>query len=348
MTRRRLILHVGPHKTGSTYLQKRLFDARPQLREHGLVYPEFGMSIFGHHDIVEFLRRTENPAAHPKAEEMRAALAEHEQLIVSTENFVFLDVARLTAFRTIFHDYDIIPVFFARSMAEIWPSHWQELIKHGSDETFLEYLATVNGWLNCFDLSQIRRGRQIEKLAQVFGFENLVVISYDNITRTGGDVFDFFWRHVLDLPQHSLPKENAAINASLPPEHVEGIRILNQFHRERLGRPAGVKLRIAYRNQQRQFEQGEQFAAFRNEFRKRCMKIRLARNDPAIMQDDLDLMERFGSKILNRYSDNQLLADHSGEKVVECGQRDWIFRSESLPLFEELYARFTTDLAPAA
>lgn len=40
MTARTLVLHVGIHKTASTYIQHRLKRNQPFLRAHGLLYPK--------------------------------------------------------------------------------------------------------------------------------------------------------------------------------------------------------------------------------------------------------------------------------------------------------------------
>ena len=34
-----LLLHIGPYKTGTTAIQQALHDARPSLRERGIIYP---------------------------------------------------------------------------------------------------------------------------------------------------------------------------------------------------------------------------------------------------------------------------------------------------------------------
>ena len=48
-------LHVGPHKTGTTYLQK-LWESHPeQLKQHNLVYPKVFYMAKGQHHIVTHL-----------------------------------------------------------------------------------------------------------------------------------------------------------------------------------------------------------------------------------------------------------------------------------------------------
>lgn len=46
---RTLILPIGPHKTGTTYLQQQLCERRAELLESGVLYPEAFIHPFGHH-----------------------------------------------------------------------------------------------------------------------------------------------------------------------------------------------------------------------------------------------------------------------------------------------------------
>ena len=49
----KLVFLVGPHKTGSTYLQVNLAKQRKELRDRGWIYPKAGTSgDFGHHDLA--------------------------------------------------------------------------------------------------------------------------------------------------------------------------------------------------------------------------------------------------------------------------------------------------------
>ena len=45
----RIILHVGPHKTASTYIQTNLVAHRALLATHGVVFPSVGMTEMVQH-----------------------------------------------------------------------------------------------------------------------------------------------------------------------------------------------------------------------------------------------------------------------------------------------------------
>src|SRR4029453_16249123 len=67
--RRVLILHVGPHKTGTSYIQQRLVADRDLLLERAkVVYPKTGQDIlYGHHSLATMFRD-----ASPRPDEIRS------------------------------------------------------------------------------------------------------------------------------------------------------------------------------------------------------------------------------------------------------------------------------------
>src|SRR5919106_1288933 len=55
MTKRICYIHVGPHKTGTTSIQRFLQENRTELLKHGYFVPESGNVNGGHHPIVRQL-----------------------------------------------------------------------------------------------------------------------------------------------------------------------------------------------------------------------------------------------------------------------------------------------------
>ena len=86
----RIILHAGPHKTGSTALQRALHGSRRQLAERGVIYPDRGLLNLGHHGAVNWARGWGGPAIDP-ADVLRGT--GDATVILSSENVnVLLDV----------------------------------------------------------------------------------------------------------------------------------------------------------------------------------------------------------------------------------------------------------------
>lgn len=51
----RWIVHIGAPKTGSTAIQRFLFEHRAQLPAHGVQYPDINLRGYGHHDLAFML-----------------------------------------------------------------------------------------------------------------------------------------------------------------------------------------------------------------------------------------------------------------------------------------------------
>ena len=291
-----LHLHVGPHKTGSTYLQKRFRDNRGRLAEAGYLYPEVGMSAFGHHEVVNLYRGW----ALPEAERITAGLAElaagETNLLLSSENFIFLSENQLARLRDAFPGHTITVSFVYRSLAEIWPSHWQELIEHGEWLPFLDYLATVMGALDRFDAGVVDPLVQLNKLAAVFGWESLVVIPYNSVSDAGGDLLPVFLADALGLAV-TLPGTNEAVNRSRTPETVEMIRLLNARFFAEHGKLPGIALRQRYLAERTHFEEGEGFIAFREAFAGNAQSFNLAPDNAVQVAREQALLAAFGERI---------------------------------------------------
>ena len=171
-----IVLHVGPHKTGSTALQQMFLLRRDALARLGIVCPETGWHQFGHYDLVDTLARRR------KAADLEALLEETvkaRSVLLSSEGFVVMNVPALERLRDLFPGTGVRVIYYLRNLCDIWPSHWQELVKHGQSLSFAQYVMQAalgwpeTGWtaLNQFD--------QLAKLRHVFGADNLTIISYD-------------------------------------------------------------------------------------------------------------------------------------------------------------------------
>jgi len=49
---KKLIIHAGPHKTGSSYMQHMFVENMAALEKAGLVYPEELLMFKGHHGVA--------------------------------------------------------------------------------------------------------------------------------------------------------------------------------------------------------------------------------------------------------------------------------------------------------
>ncbi|GAA1731112.1 hypothetical protein GCM10009809_28290 [Isoptericola hypogeus] len=328
-----VFIHVGPHKTGSTYIQKQLRENAAVLAEHGVSYPDLKSPVYGHGALARRLRGWGPPVT---AEEMEA-LTDQPTLVLSSENFVLLSEEQLRHLRATLAGHDITVVFTLRSLTKTLPSHWQETVKHGNPQTYLEYLARIHGWLEG-SYEQVIPSTQLAKLAAVFGRDDLRLISYEN----SEDLFETFGRVVLGTTSPVFAGDGARVNPSYSAERVELVRQLNRrFHSAHKGRTPGRHLRMAYTESSGAFEASAQFQAFAAAFGEVAMTIRLADSDPFIQAEASRVDAAYGDLVVNPVKSTGADAASVTEQRSEtrCALASWQLSPEVDESLDALYHR---------
>jgi hypothetical protein len=143
----RILLHIGPQKTGSTAIQESLHNAREQLAELGVYYPgpyrrpiEAGWAILG---AGAPLGRPE-----PRMETWQTLIdglhaSPLPRRILSNED---LSRGNDDVVERIVRDVgvdDIELLYVARRFDQLLPSHWQERLKARMTLSFEDFLRTV-------------------------------------------------------------------------------------------------------------------------------------------------------------------------------------------------------------
>jgi len=126
-------VHIGPHKTGSTTIQKNLSANREALRHCGYVYPDAGMIFDGQHNIVSEINalpayRSALGGLKELAQELSATKS---NVIISSETFDTVEVTEpLQKLRDAFaqhFQFKIIP--YLRSQDSLLASTWKMQIR---------------------------------------------------------------------------------------------------------------------------------------------------------------------------------------------------------------------------
>jgi hypothetical protein len=239
------LIHVGPHKTGTTYLQLRLAAARDRLRTHGVWYPDVWDSAPGepsHRKLVVALRER-------READLRAQFAEIRRsgpdvILISAEGIGHLDHTALDLLASLIGADPVTIIFYCRRWSEILPSLWQETVKHGDDDTFPEFLA--RHLADPIGSPVLNLTHAVDRYASVFGRSNVAVVSYSNICDQRLDLAEHFVANFLphfrqmaaDLPGSREQRPNQSLSA----QDIEIIRALNSFS-FRDGLPRASRLR---------------------------------------------------------------------------------------------------------
>ncbi len=144
---RRVLLHVGAPKTGTSFVQDILFTRREDLREHGVLYAadRHDAHFLAALDLMELpwggLEREAGGAWERLASQVRAwpgtSIISHE--ILGTASRV--QVARALA--SLGDESEIHIVFSARDLVRQIPAEWQENIKHRRTKTYADFLDSL-------------------------------------------------------------------------------------------------------------------------------------------------------------------------------------------------------------
>ncbi len=228
-----LLLHIGPHKTGTTSLQGALWNCREQLREQG----------------VHRAGRTRNPsnavravtgqpspysddtpppigAWHALVNEVRKA--REPRVVVSSE---FFSWAKPDTIRRIIADLASRPVHVAvtlRPLARIIPSMWQQNVQAGQVATFDRWLRGVLkppvGSGNAAFWMLQRHDELIRRWADVVGPEHVYAIVVDD--RDHDRLLRVF-EDLLALRSGTLAADPEYTNRSLTLPEAEAVRAFN-------------------------------------------------------------------------------------------------------------------------
>lgn len=234
---RRVFLHVGLPKSGTTYLQGVLEDHKQTLMDTaGLLFP--GRSW---EDQVQATRDVRDMTRYDDASGAWAALVEeiHQwpgDAVVSMEWLCAADASHV---RRIVEDLSpsrVTALFTVRDMARALPSAWQEMMKNSRTWSWSDFLAGVSAddplatrpgrrfW------SKVDVTRMLDTWATAVPREDLVVVTVP----PSGAPHDLLWTRVCEvvgIEPRSFGLSSTPRNQSLGVESTEVLRRLNLLYR---------------------------------------------------------------------------------------------------------------------
>lgn len=231
---KKLFIHIGPHKTGSTYIQKNLLENRNEFSENGITYPEQLIGPqWGHHKLVESIRAKE-------ARDIIELFATAEgHVFLSSENFEDLAEGEIEFFSSLIADYSVEIIFFKRSYSKLLVSAWQESVKQGESKNWSEFFLTHA--LKPFRSQILNSSAVIEKWEAIA--DKVHVFDYEAMLHQGVDIVTAMCEKVLGVDISVIP---AAVNKSMHLADIELIRILNNRYQTKTGKHPRTSIRDAY------------------------------------------------------------------------------------------------------
>lgn len=143
---RRVYLHVGAPKTGTTYLQDRLALNRQELARHDVHYP---LGLQASHfkaalDLLDVSWGGQREGARGEWAKLVDRVNRHDgTVIVSHEILAGARPQQVRHAMKDFADAEVHLVYSARDLARQIPAEWQEGVKHRRRRTFARFLRQV-------------------------------------------------------------------------------------------------------------------------------------------------------------------------------------------------------------
>lgn len=230
-SKKKLVLHIGSHKTATTHIQGVLAKNKRHLTAMSVLYPRAGQIYDAHFRLCWALRDPDLAETGLTDIDEWAALVEEirsdpaERAIVSAEEFgLHVDPARLAPLRDIF---DVTVVSYLRSPDGYMQSFYNQFVKDFANRetrTLTTYLAEEN-------LHFLNTRFLLEPWCEVFGADAIRLRLFDQAIRgPGGIVRDFFTAiGCTALPEFEDPGISVLHKVSLPPDALEYLRFANPY-----------------------------------------------------------------------------------------------------------------------
>ena len=147
--RRRVVLHIGPPKTGSTHLQDLLWFNQDRLHTDGVFVAGSGQR--DHFNIGRDIRGEPQIPNHPGGTwtgTFDAALRDFEAsgchtAVITDERLAKTGPARVDRTLSRLDGFDVVIVYCMREFSGLLTSQWQERIKNGVDLEFERWIEAV-------------------------------------------------------------------------------------------------------------------------------------------------------------------------------------------------------------
>jgi hypothetical protein len=230
-----IYLHVGPHKTGSTYLQSEFAKQAKSLASQDIIYPSVGREYaLGHHNIAWYFAG--RPLLKTNLNELLNGFAflrdeTRNDLLLSSEEFARIPRQNLANLRHSFPDHHFHILYFRRKGTGLAVSLWQEMVKHGFSLPMDQ--VTLTDMAEFFNYNPFEHDENISRFETQLNGKALV-FDYNTLLAEKQDILSVVCSS-LDV---KLRLDNQIVNPSLTFDVIELIRAANLYSRS-LGKPRG-------------------------------------------------------------------------------------------------------------
>ena len=142
MERKKLFIHCGLHKTGSTAIQKFFILNKDAIKKKGLLYPNSGILHYGHHNIAFYFAKDRRYRhEYSSVDELKQEISLFDgDILISSEAFEFIlynTEAMLNLQKYVKSvNRDLILIIYLRNQLDYFESIYLENLRHGFGEDY--------------------------------------------------------------------------------------------------------------------------------------------------------------------------------------------------------------------
>ncbi|NKF50094.1 hypothetical protein G3R49_05860 [Shewanella sp. WXL01] len=233
---KKLVLHIGPHKTASTYIQKSLLENTAYLSSKGWTYPDDEILQYGHHPFVNWLLNGDYDQLEHYTERLKAL---NSNILLSSENFDRLNQQQIQKLHDVVNKcFEVHILYVYRRADEKLISSWSESIKHGNVQVWQDY--ALEHLLRPFVSSCLGDTGILLKYAKVFGKQYIAVVDYDIAKSDTQDLVELVLA-LYQIDDTGYCYNNQVINQAPNKKIIEVLRLLNRYHSKKTGTNAQSK-----------------------------------------------------------------------------------------------------------
>ena len=219
--KKKVFLHIGFHKTGSTSIQMFLFEHQEQLKHAGYLYPKSGMppGSLGQHSLAWDIRKGSQKSWHRLLDEIQASDAPN--VIISSEDFEQLNKQQCSEVLHLLDDFEIHIVVYIREPEKLLLSAYKGNVKAGRiSQSFTDF--SRQSIRRCDFPALIRKWRFVYRMNDHF-----IVRSFDQAIHHKGLITDFLGIVDSKLQQEFPNPDTFHANASPPNATIRVLRRCN-------------------------------------------------------------------------------------------------------------------------
>lgn len=234
--KKRIFLHIGSHKTATTFLQNSFANNPAALAEIGVLYPRSGMIYQAHFKLSGELRdRALDGRPLDRLPEWAAMLAEIDAsplptVLLSSEEFGWgTDPERLAVLA---ERYEVKVIFYLRSPDSHMESFYNQFVK----DFITREGRTIETYLAEEPLTFLDTAKLLKPWAEIFGEGAICLRLFDKEALPDGILPDFL--RVLGatkVPVFRAPDVSILHKVSLPPDALEYLRLSNPWLQRQAG-----------------------------------------------------------------------------------------------------------------